>query len=582
VWVGADVDIDPTARIEAPALIGDNCRIGAGVRVGSHTTIGSNSILSDDCVVGQSVVMDGAHIGAFARLRGSILGRGSSLERGAALEEGAVVGDEVIVGAGAIVKPNVKIYPSKTVEAGAIVAHSVVRERRVARSLFGSRGVSGLINVGVTPQTAVRLGMAYGSLLPRGSVVVAGRDASRASRTMKRALIAGLNSTGVHCRDLELVPMPVTRFSVRSEQAAGAIGFRTSPKDPDVVEIRFMDAEGIDLAEADQRKLERIYFRDDYRRASPARIGELEFPPRALEQYTSGLLRALDLTAIRARAPKVVVDYAYGPASLIAPSIIGRLGCDVLSVNAFTDEYRPVLVASDLSALLEQLAEHVRKSGSDLGVLLEPGGEIARLVDDRGRSVSYEQALLAFLGHEVAGGATRIALPLSSSSACARIAEDGGALVDWTSVSSSSLMSHASMPAVDFAGSPEGLVIFPSFIPAPDGLMTFGKALELIAVAGRPLSEVIDALPETHVVRRDVPTPWDLRGAVMRHVASVEVPGSLVLLDGVKVVEATAWALVIPVPDEPVCRVWAEGPTRAESEAVADRYAAIVEEAATG
>jgi mannose-1-phosphate guanylyltransferase/phosphomannomutase len=68
----------------------------------------------------------------------------------------------------------------------------------------------------------------------------------------------------------------------------------------------------------------------------------------------------------------------------------------------------------------------------------------------------------------------------------------------------------------------------------------------------------------------------------MRHVASVEVPGSLVLLDGVKVVEATAWALVIPVPDEPVCRVWAEGPTRAESEAVADRYAAIVEEAATG
>ena len=524
VWVGGDVDIDPTARIEAPALIGDNARLGAGVVVGAYTTIGSNSILSDDSVVNQSVVMDGAHVGASARVRGSIVGRGAVIERGAALEEGSVVGDEVVVGGGAIVKPNVKIYPSKIVEAGAIVTHSIVRERRVARSLCGSRGVSGLVNVGVTPQTAVRLGMAYGSLLRRGSVVVAGRDASRASRTMKRALLAGLNSTGVNCRDLELVPMPVTRFSVRSEQASGAVSFRTSPKDPDVVEIRFMDGEGIDLAEADQRKLERIYFREDYRRASPSRIGDLEFPPRALEQYTAGLLKTLNLSLIRERAPKVVVDHAYGPTSLIAPALLGRLGCDVLAVNAFTDEYRPVLVASDLSRLLERLAEHVRKSGSDLGVLVEPGGESVRLVDDRGRVVGPHQSLLAFLSHEIHRGAKRVALPVSSSRACEQIAEAGNALIDWTSVSPSSLMSHAALPAVDFAGGPDGSVIFPSFIPAPDGLMTFGKALEMIAVADRPLSEVLDDLPQAHVVRRDVATPWELRGTVMRHVASVQVP----------------------------------------------------------
>ena len=54
-----------------------------------------------------------------------------------------------------------------------------------------------MINVGITPQVAVRLGMAYGTTLKRGSVVVTGRDASRAARTIKRAIIAGLNSTGV-------------------------------------------------------------------------------------------------------------------------------------------------------------------------------------------------------------------------------------------------------------------------------------------------------------------------------------------------------------------------------------------------
>ena len=81
------------------------------------------------------------------------------------------------------------------------------------------------------------------------------------------------------------------------------------------------------------------------------------------------------------------------------------------------------------------------------------------------------------------------------------------------------------------------------------------------------------------MARRQVPTPWDLRGRVMRHVASQEVPGRLVLLDGVKVIQEEGWALVIPAPDEPASRVWAEGSDRAAADRLADHYAALVEEA---
>ena len=582
VWVGEDVDIHPTAHIEGPAYIGDNCRIGPGVVIGAHTSIGQNSILGTEASVAQAVVMDGAHVGPYARMRGSILGRGASLDRGATLEDGSVLGDEVKIGAGAIIKPNVKIYPAKTVEAGAIVTQSVVRERKATRSLFGPRGVTGIVNVGMTPTTAVRLGMAYGSMLRRGSMVVAGRDPSRAARTIKRALIAGLNSTGVHCRDLELSPLPLTRFSVLAEQASGGVSVRTSPKDPEIVEIRFFDEEGGDLPETEQRKLERLYFREDYRRAGPSRIGDIEFPPRALEQYTAGLIRALNVEAIRHSAPKVVLDYGYGPASLVAPTMLGRLGCEVLAVNAFTDENRPVLVAEDIERLLLKLAEQVTNSGSDLGILLEPGGEVAHLVDDRGRVVPHDRALMAFLRHETKLGAETVALPVSVSQVCERLVRDEGGSVRWTPVTLPSLMKFAADPSVGFGGNAEGVLIFPGLMPAPDALMTFGKTLELISMASNPLSAIIDDLPPTHMVQRDVPTPWDLRGAVMRHVASVEVPGRLVLLDGVKVIEDDGWALVIPLPDEPACRVWAEGPSRERAEEIAARYVALVEEAAGG
>ncbi|MFN2586558.1 MAG: sugar phosphate nucleotidyltransferase [Actinomycetota bacterium] len=586
VWVGEDVEIHPTARVEGPSLIGDNVRIDAGAKVGPLTVVADNAIVSDDASVTSSVLLERAQVGPYSLARSAVIGRGTSLHRGVNLEESVVLGDEVTVGAGAYIKSRVKVYPSRTVEAGAIVTQSVVKERRATRTLFGSRGVAGPVNLGVTPLVATRLGMAYGTTLKRGSVVLTGRDASRAARTMKRALIAGLNSTGVTCHDLELMPLPVTRFAVRTEQAAGGISVRTSPRDPEAVEIRLFDADGADLAPGDQRKIERIFFREDYRRAGALQLGELEFPPRTLEQYTSGVMRALDVDAIRKAALKVVVDYAYGAASVIGPSIFGRLRCDVLGLHGFIDEHRPVLVERDIDRLLDELSDQVRSSGSNAGVLLEPGGEVAHLVDDKGRVVSGTDALLALLGHEArrAAGGTLV-VPVSCPQVCEAIASSEGATLTWASTGLAGLMAHAAQPGVVFVGDCNGALMWPALMPAPDGLMAFCKVLELMATSARPLAEVVDGLPDTTVVTVDVDTPWDLKGAVMRHVASQasrRAGARLVLLDGVKVIEDDGWALVIPYPDEPLCRVWAEAPTRAEAEALAGRYAALVREVVDG
>jgi mannose-1-phosphate guanylyltransferase/phosphomannomutase len=582
VWVGEGAEIHPGALIEAPGVIGDNARIGEGARIGPNAVIGTNALIGQDALVSNGVVLDGAHVGPLARVRGGVLGRGASLERGAALEEGAVLGDEVVAGAGSLIKPRVKVYPARTVEAGAIVTQSVVKERRASRSLFGSRGVAGLLNVGLTPMTAVRLGMAFGTTLKRGSVVVTGRDASRAARIMKRAVNAGLNSAGVDVHDLELMPMPLTRFTVRSRQAAGGMSVRTSPDDPEVVEIRLFDADGADLPAASQRKVERVFFREDYRRAGPSKLGELEFPPHAPEQYVFGMVRSIDLEAIRAASLKVVVDYAFGPAALIGPSVMGRLGCDMLAINAYIDEYRPVLAPSQIDVMVGKVADHVRNSGSDLGVLLDPGGERAYLVDDLGRSVSNSDMLLAMLGHETRRGVKRVALPVSCSLECERIVTDSGGTVHWSPTALATLMARAEHRGIDFVGNDEGVLLFPSLHPAPDGMMIFCKTLEMVAGYGRPLSELVDSLPEVHVARRTVRTPWDQKGAVMRHVSSVAGPGKVILLDGVKVVEGRRWALVIPHPDEPLCKIWAEAATAEEAEELAGHYVGVIESVIEG
>jgi mannose-1-phosphate guanylyltransferase/phosphomannomutase len=579
VFVGEEAEIDPTARITGPALLGDNCTVGPGAVIGPNAVIGSNVTIGGDAHVEQGVLMDRSYLGPGARVRGGVVGPGSSLDRGATIDEGAVLGSEVTVGAGAIVNPRVKVYASRTVEAGAIVTRSVVHERSARRSLFGSRGVAGLINVGVSPETAVRLGMAYGTTLPRGSVVVTGRDASRAARTLKRALIAGLNSTGVSVRDLELVPRPLTRFTVRGDQVAGGLSVRTATTgDSDTVEIGLFGPDGADLVEAAQRKIERVYFREDYRRAGPGRLGELEFPPHALEQYTSGLLSSIDLHLVREARLKVVVDYAHGPASLVGPSLMGRLGCDALSLHAFTDEHRPVLARDDLDRLLIALGDQVTNSGADLGVLLEPSGESAYIVDDSGQLLSSIDMLLAFLGHELKRGAGHVATPVSAPLICQQMAREAGADLSLTPTSLSALMARAGRPDIDFAADGSGLLIFPRFMPAPDALMTFCKALELRAQGRDPLSDQIGRFPPVHLASRDVRTPWDQKGAVMRHVASSASSDRLILLDGVRVTEPEGWALVIPHADEPSCRIWAEGETEEALDSILDKYEALVTE----
>ena len=47
-----------------------------------------------------------------------------------------------------------RVYPFKTIEAGAFVNTSVIWESRGQAHLFGARGVSGILNVEITPELA--------------------------------------------------------------------------------------------------------------------------------------------------------------------------------------------------------------------------------------------------------------------------------------------------------------------------------------------------------------------------------------------------------------------------------------------
>jgi mannose-1-phosphate guanylyltransferase / phosphomannomutase len=581
IWLGEGAELDPDAQVSGPCYIGENARIEAGATLREHCVLGRGVVVKAGAVLHRAIVHDYAYVGSTSSLRGCVLGKNSDVKFGSRLEEGVVVADACHIGEGAVVNPHVKIYPFKTVDPGAIVSKSIIWQSGGARGLFGERGVSGLINIDVTPEMGLRLALAYASLLPKGSAVASCRDATRAARIVKRAMVAGINAAGLACHDLELVPTPVARFYARSSRSIGGFAVRTAPGDPASLDIQFFDQRGIEIDPSMQRNLERAYYRDDLRRAFHHDIGELNFPARGRDYYVRGLIDSIDAESVRKRAPKLVIDYAYGGVTFTGPPVLGRLGAEVLSINGVLDEERVVAAEQQVEARLENLRRLVLAGGAQAGAMFDSTGELLRLVDERGRTLDPPTALLAFVSLVArTTGSPRIALPVSTT----RVAEDvvgaeGGEVVR-TRLSAAALMNAADSAGVQFAGGEDGAYIFPQFLAAYDALMGLARLLEMLAAVDTTLAAVVDSLPPFSVAAREVAVPWEAKGTVMRRLLEELEGWDLRTIDGVKAYRGRDWGLVVPHPQEPVVRVWAEAGAGGEgSEAMAEEFVALVERA---
>src|ERR1700728_3420551 len=382
IWVAEGAEVDAEAVLTGPLCIGDYAKIEAGAHLREYTVIGSNVVVKEGAFLHRAVVHNNVYVGQGVTLRGCVVGKNTDVMRLARIEEGAVVGDECVIEPEAYLSASVKVYPFKTIEAGAVVNTSVIWESRGQRTLFGPRGVSGLVNVEVTPELAVRLDPDYATIVRKGSTVTTSRDVSRAARTLKRAVQGALTASAVNVVDLEAQPLPVARFETARGNFSGGVALRTTPGDTQSIDIIFLDSDGADMSQAAQRKLERVFSRQEYRRAFPGEIAELTYPPRVVEAYTHALLRGIDMSGVRGAGLKVVADCAGGTASLVLPVLLGTIGVDVLTVNNRLDEASPTQSLAQIRAGLHRLAELVSSSRADFGVRFDPVGERITLVGD--------------------------------------------------------------------------------------------------------------------------------------------------------------------------------------------------------
>jgi mannose-1-phosphate guanylyltransferase/phosphomannomutase len=581
IWVGEGAEVDPDAMLTGPLVIGEYAKVEGGATLREYTVIGSNVVVKEGAFLHRAVVHSNVYIGQGVNLRGCVIGKKTDVMNSVRIEENAVVGDECMIESEAYLSAGVKVYPFKTIEAGAVVNASVIWESRGQRTLFGRRGVSGLINVEITPELCVRLASAWASTLKKGSTVTTSRDASRAARTLKRAVQAALNASAINVVDLEAQPLPVARFQTGRSNFSGGIAIRTSPGDPQSIDIVFLDDRGADLSQAAQRRLERVFSREEYRRAFPGEIAELSYPPRMIESYTRELLACVDMTDVREAGLRLVADCAGGTTSLVLPGLLGKIGVDALTVNNRLDEVSPTETLAQQRAGLQRVSELVSSSRATFGVRFDPVGERIALLDEKGQMVSDDRALLVVLDLVAAERRSgRVALPVTTTRVAEQVCRFHGVRVDWTATSVDALTEAAAADDVILAADGRGGFIVPEFCRTMDGIATFTRLLGLVARTRLTLSQIDARIPEAHLLRLSVPTPWSAKGGVMRAVVEAAGDRPLDTTDGVRVVdEGRGWVLVLPDPAGALTHLWAEGADDDDAQSLLDEWAAVVDRA---
>jgi mannose-1-phosphate guanylyltransferase/phosphomannomutase len=575
LWLGAGTKLPESGiQVRGTVVIGKNCTIGEHVTL-SDTVIGDNCVIGAGARIANSVIWNDVNIGHSAELTYDVIGTRCSIGENCVVAENAFVADGCWIGRHARLGANIKLWPEKVVEEGAVVTRSLVWEDKWLRELFTDSRVTGLSNVEMNPEFGAKLGAAYGAFIGVGKTVVTCRDSDNVSRMMSRSLICGLISSGVNTCDLRATSIPLLRHELSMGKDAGGIHVRRSPFDKNLTDIIFFDANGKDLPTKKTKSVERLFFGEDFARASREKVGNISFPERTTEVYKQSFLQSLDLDAIGKKKFRIAIDYSNGIASTIFPIILGSFDCQVVALNGHLDPRRLTRDKAEFEDSMRELSHIVTSLQYDLGCLIDAGGEKLYVVNEKGEELDSDRLLtiIADMFMETHPGTEVIAVPITCSGEIDMVAAKHGVKVIKTRGSHLAMMEAAADKRIKFIGGTRGGFIFTDFFFATDAMYSVAKILEMISRSGKALGDFDARIPRLAIARRNINCSWEHKGKVMRHIMRDTEGLRRDLVDGVKMYfNDDSSALLLPDKERPLFHINVEALTQDHANRLADDY----------
>ena len=572
IKIGGKSIIDISCDVEN-SIFGKDVHILRDCKI-KNCVIGDNCTIGDVTQISGSVIGKGSKIGSNCDIQEAVLGYKSVVGSNVFIGSGAVISDVCHIGNSAVINPNVKIWPFKNVEDGAILSESLIWSDKWSAKIFGQYGITALANLEVTPEFASKLGAAFGATIGKNRTISVSRDSHKTSRLFSRAMMSGVLSVGVNVNDFSDTPISIVRYQAKQFKSSGGIHVRKHPFDKKLLNIKFFDSNGLDLSSLGEQKIERLFFREDYSRVGSEDTGEIFYPTHGTEYYTDGFLNTIDVDKIIKRKFKIVIDYSYGSSSKIFPSIIGKLGIDSVHLNANLDQTKITKTEREFKKSLKELSSIVRSINADLGIFIDNGGEKIYICDENGDNIDGNTALtlMALLVMKTEKTDRSITVPAGSSFNITKSAKDYNFEIFFAKNSSSCLMEKSANSNIYFAGDNEGGYIYSKFMPAFDGMYSAIKLLEMLAKLNTSIKNEMRFIEPTYFEYKRVPCPTELKGFIMRKFFEKYSGDNVLLIDGIKLIKSSGWVLAYPTSEGAHFEIFSESRDKEESLSLLNQF----------
>ncbi len=410
--------------------------------------------------------------------------------------------------------------------------------------IFKAYDIRGVYPSELSETIAKRIGMAYGTFINSGTVVV-GRDGRASSPSLQKAIIEGLIETGCQVLDIGLIATPVLYYAIKRLKADGGVMVTASHNPPEWNGIKLCDSNSdlIGMGFGLEKVVE-IYNKGSYTR----RRGSIEDCSWVQEEYVSNLVRMFSLDL------KVVIDVGGGSASYVASRVYEEAGCEVKLINEAVDPYFRTRSPDPDPYDLMTLKLAVKNFNADLGVAYDGDGDRAVFVDENGQGYLGDIPLAVYaysILRETVGG--KVLYDVS----CSKTVEDTvrmlGGIPVMVRVGHSYMMREMEKQKAVLGGEIASHFYFGDSKVFSDATYSALRMLTIISKIDR-LSRIIAKLPKYYSTPlRSIIVTQELKEPIMREVEKKisRLEGEVVKIDGVKVLFEDGWILVRPSNTKP-------------------------------
>lgn len=438
---------------------------------------------------------------------------------------------------------------------------------------FGTDGIRGVANEGLTPELAFRIGRAAGYVLTKESEtakVLIGKDTRISGYMLEGALSSGLLSIGVEVMRLGVISTPGVAYLTKANKAEAGIMISASHNPVEDNGIKIFGPNGFKLSDEQEDEIEQLLNQEDtLPRPTGEGLGVTNNYFEGSQKYLSYLKESVDRDF---DGIHIALDCANGATSSLATHLFADLEADIDSIGSSPNGLN---INKDVgSTHPEALQQFVREKEADIGLAFDGDGDRLIAVDENGEIVDGDKILFICAKYMNEKGfltKNTVVSTVMSNLGFYHALEANDMKSEQAAVGDRYVMEVMREGGYNLGGEQSGHIIFLDYATSGDGMLSALQLVNVMKATGKKLSELANEITILPQVLKNVRV--EDKEQAMHH-ADVEATIASVEEE----LGEDGRVLVRPSGTEPLVRVMVEAQTEEDCEKFVDQIVAVIKD----